>query len=147
MEIKIAETDIEILATYSILKQLRPYLIERTFLHDVRRMEKGGYNIVRLADPDVRAEAGFRVIEMFATGHVLYVDDLVTYSSERSKGYGKMLLDWLLTEANHRKCRFLTLDSGLKRIEAHKFYRRHGLEEIAHHFAIPTDGGPQWTSD
>lgn len=41
----------------------------------------------------------------------------------------------------------MLLDSGLKRVKAHQFYRRHRLEEIALHFAIPTDGGPMWKSD
>jgi hypothetical protein len=59
----------------------------------------------------------------------------------------RMQQRWLKTEATRHGCNFLTLDSGLKRIGAHRFYRRHGLEEIALHFAIPTDGGSMWTSE
>ena len=147
MEVKLAKTDTEILCVFPILKQLRPHLSKEKFLSEVRRLEGEGYRIVYLKAPDIYAVAGYRFMEKFATGLVLYVDDLVTSSEHRSKGYGKLLLAWLLKEAKNSGCRFLTLDSGLKRLDAHVFYRAHGLEEIAYHFAIPTDGGPQWTSN
>ena len=147
MEIKLAKTETEILSIYPVMQQLRPHLSQQAFVKSVRRMEKETYRIAYLSDPDVRAVAGFRCMEMLATGKVLYVDDLVTSSEHRSDGYGKILLEWLISTAKEQSCRFLTLDSGLKRLDAHRFYRHHGLEEIAGHFAIPTDGGPQWTSE
>jgi GNAT superfamily N-acetyltransferase len=146
MQIAIATTDDDIAACYPVLRQLRPKLEEATFVADVRRMQDGGYVIVSLRDSEVRAVAGYRYYEMFATGKTLYVDDLVTDEAHRSGGYGHQLLEWLKAEAASHGCNFLTLDSGNKRTAAHKFYRRHGMEDIALHFAIPTDGGPQWTS-
>lgn len=147
MQIAIADSDDDIAACYPVLKQLRPKLDEETFVADVRRMQQQGYVIASLRDPDVRAVAGYRYYEMFAFGFQMYVDDLVTDAAHRSKGYGERLLEWLKAEAVRSGCRFLTLDSGLKREAAHRFYRRHGLEEAAYHFIIPTDGGPMWTSD
>lgn len=147
MKIKVAETSEEILNAYPVMKQLRPHLSAEGFVERVRRMESENYKIAYLADPEVRAVAGFRTMEMLATGKTLYVDDLVTDSEHRSRGYGKILLDWLISTAKQQNCRFLTLDSGLKRIAAHKFYQSHGLESIGHHFAIPTDGGKQWTEE
>ena len=147
MKIAIADSDEEILACYPVLKQLRPKLSDTTLVSDVRRMQKEGFLLVSLSDPDVRAVAGYRYMEMFAFGPLLYVDDLVTDSTKRSHGYGKALLEWLNNEARRHGCRFLTLDSGLKRLDAHRFYRREGMQEIALHFAITTDGGPMWTSD
>lgn len=146
MQIAIATTDEDIAACYPVLRQLRPKLDAATFVADVRRMQEGGYLIASLRDPDVRAVAGYRYYEMFATGKTLYVDDLVTGEEHRSSGYGQHLLDWLKAEATRHGCNFLTLDSGNKRTGAHRFYRRQGMEDIALHFAIPTDGGPQWTS-
>jgi GNAT superfamily N-acetyltransferase len=147
VNIQIAETDEQILACYPVLRQLRPKLKEHTLVDDVRRMQKQGFILASLNDPDVRAVAGYRYMEMFAFGPLLYVDDLVTDSTKRSSGYGKAMLTWLSNEAKSQGCRFLTLDSGLKRLDAHRFYRREGMEEIALHFAITTDGGPMWTSD
>lgn len=145
--IDLAQTDRDIEACFPVLSQLRPKLDRATFVDDVRRMERTGYFMASLRDPDVRSVAGYRYLDMFATGLTLYVDDLVTDSAHRSSGYGRALLEWLIAEAARKGCNFLTLDSGLKRLEAHRFYRRHHLEEIALHFAIPTDGGPMWTSE
>ena len=148
MNIHNAQSDAEIAACYPVLKQLRPKLNETTFLSDIRRMQAGGYILLSLADPDVCAVAGYRFFEMlFAGGMTLYVDDLVTDSARRSRGYGKALLSWLIAEAQKKQCKFLTLDSGLKRLDAHRFYRREGMQDMAIHFAIPTDGGPMWTSE
>ena len=148
MKIQIAQTDEEIAACFGVMKQLRPKLDERRFVSDIRRMQKGGYILLALADPDVCAVAGYRFFEMlFAEGMTLYVDDLVTDSARRSHGYGKALLSWLIAEAQKKNCKFLTLDSGLKRLDAHRFYRREGMQDMAIHFAIPTDGGPMWTSE
>ena len=146
MHIAIADTDEDIAACFPVLRQLRPKLDEASFVADVRRMQQGGYLIASLRDPEVRAVAGYRYYEMFATGKTLYVDDLVTGEAFRSSGYGAQLLEWLKAEAVRHGCNFLTLDSGNKRTGAHRFYRRQGMADIALHFAIPTDGGPQWTS-
>lgn len=145
--IALASSDQEIASCFDVLRQLRPALDRSTFVSDVLRMQKNGYLLAALRDGEVAAVAGYRYLDMFATGMTLYVDDLVTDAARRSAGYGTRLLGWLVNEARAHGCRFLTLDSGLKRIDAHRFYRREGLEEIALHFAIATDGGPMWTSD
>lgn len=147
MQIDIANTEEEIAACFDVLQQLRPKLNRDTFVEDVRRMQQQGYVIASARDPDVRAVAGYRYYELFATGITLYIDDLVTDRANRSSGYGARLLEWLIAEARSHGCKFLTLDSGLKRLDAHRFYRRHGLQEMGLHFAIPTDGGPMWTSE
>lgn len=149
MQITIANTDDDITACYRVLHQLRPKLNESTFVDDVRRLQTKGYVLASLRDDDdvVRCVAGYRYYEMFATGVTLYVDDLVTDAEHRSSGHGKAMLDWLIEESVRNGCNFLTLDSGLKRLDAHRFYRKHGLQDMALHFAIPVDGGPMWTSE
>lgn len=147
MRIATAETDDDIRACFPVLKQLRPKLDETTFVDDVRRMQRQGYILASLRDPDVRAVAGYRYYEMFAFGPQMYVDDLVTDANFRSHRYGKSLLTWLRSEATRSGCRFLRLDSGNKRVDAHRFYHREGMEDIARHFAVSTDGGPMWTSE
>jgi GNAT superfamily N-acetyltransferase len=79
-------------------------------------------------------------------GTVLYVDDLVTAAEHRSKGYGKALLDWLLAEAKQEQCQYLELDSGVKRLDAHRFYETNGLGKTAFHFSIPALAGKPWSA-
>jgi len=74
---------------------------------------------------------------MLFSGRILYVDDLSTDEQHRSKGYGKLLLDWLKAEAKAHGCEQLHLDSGVQRERAHRFYCREGLTICCYHFQTP----------
>lgn len=89
MKIRIAKTDTEIAACYPVLRELRPHITESEFLSRVRAQEKGGYLLafVQEASGPV-AVAGFRIGENLAWGRFLYVDDLVTHPTFRSKAMG-----------------------------------------------------------
>jgi GNAT superfamily N-acetyltransferase len=145
MRIDLVRTDDERLACFEVLRELRPKLVKDTFLADLERMRAQGFALAAAWDPEVRAVAGFRPMELFATGPVLYVDDLVTAEAHRSSGYGELLVKFLEEHARTSGCRFLELDSGSQRHAAHRFYRRVGLEEVALHFSKPVDGGARWT--
>jgi GNAT superfamily N-acetyltransferase len=135
MKIRIAKTDTEIAACYPILRELRPHIAESEYLSRVRAQEKAGYLLafVQEAASPV-AVAGFRIGENLAWGRFLYVDDLVTRPADRSKGYGAALLSWLRDYAEKQGCLQLHLDSGIQRIEAHRFYEREGMERASFHF-------------
>ena len=64
MKIQCATTAEEITACFPVIQQLRPHLDRAAFLAAVERMKTQGYRLVFLADPDVRAVAGFRKMEM-----------------------------------------------------------------------------------
>src|SRR5687768_8869754 len=114
-----ARTDAEIAACFPVLAQLRPHLEAASFVAQVRRMEAEGFRLCFLeVEGAVRAVAGYRRMEMLATGPVLYVDDLVTDAAFRSQGHGARLLAWLLKEAEALGCRYLELDSGTTRLAA-----------------------------
>lgn len=145
MNIQPAETDVDVLAAFPVLRQLRPQLIEADFVARIRGMAAQGFRLVCLTDPDVRAVAGYRRMDTLR-GTLLYVDDLVTDAAHRSQRYGQTLLAWLRAEAVRTGCKYLELDSGLTRLDAHRFYRREGREDIGLHFSTPTDGSPRWTA-
>jgi len=79
---------------------------------------------------------GVPLNENLVGGRILYVDDLVTDSTVRSKGHGKTLLDWLTARARTERCRFLELDSGVQRFDAHRFYLVNRMEISSHHFRL-----------
>jgi GNAT superfamily N-acetyltransferase len=64
---------------------------------------------------------------MLYAGKLLYLDDLVSDEAERSKGYGRQLLDWLKQQARENDCAELQLISHVRREEAHRFYFREGF--------------------
>lgn len=80
------------------------------------------------------AVAGFRVGENLAWGLFLYVDDLVTLPTQRSRGYGARLLAWLKERAANEGCQQMHLDSGIQRKDAHRFYEREGMTMASFHF-------------
>ena len=85
----------------------------------------------------VRAVAGYRYYDKLHSGRNLYVDDLVTDSDDRSRGYGGKLLAWLNDEARAHGCVQLELDSGVQRFDAHRFYFRERMHVSAYYFVIP----------
>jgi GNAT superfamily N-acetyltransferase len=136
MNIHIANTDSEIEACYSVMKELRPDIAEEKFVQKVRELQKFGYQLVYLeVSGKPVAVAGFRISESLAWKRYLYVDDLVTLTNERSKGYGSMLLKWLTELASREGCEQFHLDSGVQRKDAHRFYEREGMELPSYHFA------------
>jgi GNAT superfamily N-acetyltransferase len=79
---------------------------------------------------------------MLAHGRTLYVDDLVTDAENRSLGYGRQLLDWLVARARAHGCHMFSLDSGTHRHEAHRFYFRQRLRISSYHFSLPLADPP-----
>jgi len=135
MNIRIATTDAEIAACYPVIRVLRPHLAEDSFLSRIRRQENAGYRLAFVLEPDgVVAIAGFRVGENLAWGRFLYLDDLATRPSHRSKGHGAKLLSWHKEYAIKEGCLPLHLDSGMQRKAAHRFYEREGMAMAGFHF-------------
>ncbi len=137
---RLAETDEEIARCFAVMAELRPHLAAKGFVGRVQAQQAEGYRLAFLegageAAGEVVAVAGFRVMEMLATGRTLYVDDLVTDERRRSRGYGKKLLDWLEVYAREAGCATFSLDSGTQRQEAHAFYFREGMRVTSFHFA------------
>ncbi len=136
----------EISDCFPVMSELRPHLSLAEFITQVRRQqEQCHYQLVYLqADESIEAVSGFRISESLAWGKFLYVDDLVTRAvrvafalrNRRSNGYGSILFNWLIEYARLNSCQQLTLDSGVQRFAAHRFYLHHRMEITSHHFTL-----------
>lgn len=136
--IAIATSELDLLRCFPVLLELRPHLVEAEFVAQVRRQAQHGFRIGYLSEEDaVKAVAGFRLTESLFAGPFLYVDDLITTESARSKGYGGALFGWLVDYARAHGCRSIELDSGVQRFAAHRFYLRQRMAIAAHHFSLP----------
>jgi GNAT superfamily N-acetyltransferase len=134
---QIAETEAEIEACYPVMHELRPYLSNEEFVSRVQAQRKQGYELAYVEEEGQPvAIAGYRVGQNLAWGKFLYVDDLVTASEYRSRGHGATLLRWLQEQAVARGCDQLHLDSGVQRLDAHRFYQREGMEISSYHFKM-----------
>ena len=139
-QIRIAETDADIMACLDCLKYLRPHLAADEFVATIREMEKSEYRLIYIEENrKVAAVAGYRVMHTLFAGDTLYVDDLVTDPSLRSRGYGSALIAWLRDLAIEQEFQMLHLDSGVQRDRAHKFYFAAGFHVNCFHFAMEFD--------
>jgi GNAT superfamily N-acetyltransferase len=137
MRIALAESDEDVARCFAVMLQLRPSLTRETFVARIRGLQQTGYQLAFLEDHGtVQAVAGYRIGDMLARGRHMYVDDLVTDTASRSKGYGAKLLRWLAERAREAGCRELHLDSGVQRTGAHRFYEREGMELASYHFRL-----------
>lgn len=133
--VSIAASDEQIARCHPVMHQLRPHVPLEGFVERVRGMQRTGYHLAFLEyEGEVRAVAGYRFLDQFAAGRVLYVDDLVTDDGTRSHGHGAALLAWLRERAVEDGCERLELDSGVQRADAHRFYFRHRLTIVGYHF-------------
>ncbi|MDP9326491.1 MAG: GNAT family N-acetyltransferase [Candidatus Dormibacteraeota bacterium] len=111
-----------------------------TFTERVNRdLRPEGYRLVAALEPgeaEAVAAAGFRVINDLVHGRQLFVDDLATLPGFRRRGYAGALMDWMKVEARRQGCRFISLDSGVQRHDAHRFYLNQGMTISSHHFRL-----------
>jgi GNAT superfamily N-acetyltransferase len=136
--IKFADTDEEIEECYEVMSQLRPHLKREEFVPRVRRqMDDFSFRLPYLKDGnEVKAVAGIRVSEWLHGGKYLEIDDLVAKDSDRSKGYGGELFDWIVDLARAEDCAHVRLLSGVQRFDAHRFYLRKRMNIEAHYFNL-----------
>jgi ribosomal protein S18 acetylase RimI-like enzyme len=135
--VQLAESDVQILECFPTLLQLRPRLKQETFVEDVRRQQNNGYQLAYITvNARVVAVAGFCISECFAWGRFLYVYDLAVDATVRSQGHGQHLFGWLVEYAKAHDCQELSLDSGVQRFDAHRFYLRQRMNISSHHFSL-----------
>ncbi len=133
---KQAVTDKEIIDCFDVMSELRTHLVKDHFLSTIRSMETEGYRLAFIKNQGaVVAVAGYRISTNLFMGKHLYVDDLVTSRSARSKGFGETLVKWLRDIAKNNSCNFYHLDSGTHRGQAHKFYFKQGFTIASYHFS------------
>ena len=138
MTIAFATTDEDIDSCYPVMSELRTHIAREEFLPRVRRqMEDFDYRLAYLKDEgEVKAVAGIRISEWLHGGKYVEIDDLVSKSGERSKGYGGKLFDWVVDFARAENCDHVRLLSGVQRFDAHRFYLAKRMNIEAHYFTV-----------
>jgi GNAT superfamily N-acetyltransferase len=118
-------------------RMLRPQL-GPGYEGEMRRILADGAQMALLHEVGVvRALAVFRAYRNTWNGYRFYVDDLVTDETRRSAGYGGALLRWCEALAQAWGCTAFTLESGVQRGAAHRFYFREGMTIEAFSFVKP----------
>lgn len=110
------------------MKELRTQLSFEDYVSIYQKAhEMDGYEIVALEERgQVLALMGYRVIYDYVHGKHLYIDDLVSTESQRSKGLGAKLLEYAEAVARELQCSGLRLCTGIENERGKKFYERLG---------------------
>ena len=138
MDIKTLKTYDEIAQSFDVFLELRPHLTsKKNFVAQVMEQRKESYEIIAIEeDQELVACIGFRFLTTLAWGKILYIDDLITKEKTRGKGYGKILLDYVIQISKEHLCKEVHLDTGYTRHAAHKVYLKQGFEFNCHHLAL-----------
>jgi GNAT superfamily N-acetyltransferase len=145
VDVKLAQTDAEILRLFPVMAVLRPHIASPAdLLTRVRRQQAdSGWRLIYVEDGgEPVACAGFRISEWLAWGKALYVDDLIALESHRGQGFAESLMFWMEALAIREGCAQFHLDSGTHRLAAHRFYHRLKLAITSFHFS-KTIGPPR----
>ena len=126
-------------AAERVHRQLRPHL--KDYVARMKEVIAGGAEMaVVVVNGEVAGITVFRVLEKTYSGRDLYCDDLVTDETKRSTGVGRALMQYMEGICRERQCDNFSLDSGVQREQAHKFYFREGMTIKAFHFSKPVAG-------
>lgn len=134
MDVRIASLE-DVDKLIPTLQELRPHRSADELRSMLINQLENGFQVVFIGDENMAyAVGGFRTLDVLFSGKTLYVDDLVTHSMHRKKGYAGMLLKWMIQYAKENGYDHFSLDSGHQRKDAHRLYLNHGLDITAHHF-------------
>jgi len=114
--------------------QLRPHLAGSYVARMREVIAAGAEMAVAHVDGDVLGVAVYRMVERTFSGREMYCDDLVTDEARRSTGVGHALMEHMRALCAKRGADAFTLDSGVQRDQAHKFYYREGMTITSFHF-------------
>jgi GNAT superfamily N-acetyltransferase len=121
-----------------VLRELRPHLTDELFDEICTAGYAQGLRFTALYEDGICvAVAGWRVVPTTSVVRKLYVDDLCTSATIRSRGHGTTLLNALAERGRELGSHVMDLDTGVQRHEAHRFYLRERMHISAHHFFPP----------
>jgi GNAT superfamily N-acetyltransferase len=78
--------------------------------------------------------SGFWIATKIYSGKYVELDNVVIDKNYRSLGIGKLLCDWIISEAKKQGCETAMLDAYVENASGHKFYLREGYIIRGFHF-------------
>lgn len=141
MNIRLAETEADLLRCLPALLALRPHLTNETalpILIEQRANESYDVAFVDTGDGPAPAVITYRRQTMLFSGKTVYIDDLSTLPEARGHGYAGALLDFVIEKAREWGVQTVSLDSGHgpDRANAHRLYLNKRFRISSHHFSL-----------
>ena len=125
----------EMLLQLPLINQLSPDIKQKDYERMLEEMLKYGYRMIGVFDgKKCIGVSGFWLGTKLYSDKYLEADNVVIDKAYRSKGIGKLLMDWLEAEAKRKGCKMIMLDAYVENFSGHKFYYREGFIARGFHF-------------
>ncbi|NBX38042.1 MAG: GNAT family N-acetyltransferase [Flavobacteriia bacterium] len=135
MEILELTTLEDMLGTYEVLTELYPSLSLEQYREELRFMIQHNYSQIAVLEQQVFVGvSGLWLGNKLWCGKYLEIDNIVVSEKTRSKGVGKMMVDFIEKKARELGCNMVALDSYTTNFKAHKFFYNQGFTPKGFHF-------------
>ncbi|MEN9302135.1 MAG: hypothetical protein RL264_564 [Bacteroidota bacterium] len=125
----------EMLAVLPVLNYLYPNLDEETYSSELDEMIACRYGQVAVFENEqCIAVSGFWRGNKLWCGKYIELDNIVVNPNYRSRGAGKLMIDFLVKKAEELGCTMLSLDSYTTNFKAHKLFYNEGFGPMGFHF-------------
>lgn len=139
-EIRELMTAEEMMISYPLMAQLNEGFTRIQFEEYLPDMLNHGYRMIAVFDNEkCIAVTGMWFITKVYTGKYVEVDNYIVDENYRSKGIGRLMLNWVLDEAKKLNCKVAMLDAYVHNHAGHKFYFREGFVIKGYHFIKQLD--------
>ena len=119
----------------SLINQLSPDIKQADYERMLKEMLKNGYRMIIVEEGKIIiGVSGFWIGTKLYSDKYLEADNVVIDEAYRSKGIGKLLMDWLTEEAKRCNCKMIMLDAYVENFPGHRFYYREGFIARGNHF-------------
>ena len=131
MKIKELSTIPEMVAQYDIMK----HLYSNFTIDYLTEMVPFNYKQVAVFEDDkCVALTGFWSGTKLWSGKYIEIDNFIVHPEHRSKGYGKVMTDYIDNKAKETNCTMIVLDAFTGNFKAHRFYYNQGFVPKGFHF-------------
>lgn len=136
MRIQEVKTVEQFQGVFPVLQQLRTNLSEEEALSLWHVMKGEGYQLFAMYNEQelVVTLAGVAICTNFYNEKHVFLHDLITAETHRSKGYGERMLSYIEEWGREQECSYVALTSSFVRKDAHRFYEREGYEKVSYAF-------------
>jgi GNAT superfamily N-acetyltransferase len=125
----------ELLLTYPLLVTEYPSMTRKDYERQLDEMLPANYGQVAVFEgAECLGVNGYWINNKLWCGRYLELDNIVVSPTHRSKGIGKMMMNYLENLALEKDCTMLALDSYTTNFKAHKLFYNQGYIPRGFHF-------------
>jgi GNAT superfamily N-acetyltransferase len=118
----------EMFAAFDVLSNMYPDMNRAEYEAVLPERVKNGYRMVGVFDGDTCVcSAGFWISYRFYCGKFIQLDNMVTVPDARSKGVGKLVVDFIKSLGKSESCQKVLIDTYVENYSAHRFFLREGF--------------------